>query len=115
MLTNLQPSSLQLGDYTSLIYLIVIIAIIVAAFFYLLVWALSKRPLTGVESLKGKTGVVVSDLVGKEIGEVSVDGVIWKAKIADDKAAEQQRIGKGEQVVVVGISSLVLLVQRHHA
>ena len=77
---------------------------------YFVVWALLKKPVTGVESLKGKTGVALTDMAGKDVGEVSVDGVIWKARINDTGMG--LRISKGESVVVVGISALTLLVQR---
>ena len=66
--------------------------------------------MTGVESLKGKLGVVVTDLTEKDAGEVSLDGVIWKAKISESGTG--LRISKGESVVVVGISSLTLFVKR---
>jgi membrane-bound ClpP family serine protease len=95
----------------SIILLIVFIIIVVALVGYFVVWALLKKPVTGVESLKGKVGVVVSDLTEGNVGEVSVDGVIWEAKISDGTTGN--RISKDELVVVVGISSLILLVQRH--
>ena len=108
----LQSVFLQLGDFGSIILLIVFIIIIVALFLYFVVWALLRKPVTGVESLNGKVGVALTDLTGNDVGEVSVDGVIWKAKINESGDNTGLQIPKGEAVVVVGISSLTLLVQR---
>jgi len=90
--------------------LIVFVVIVIALSLYFVIWALLKKPVTGVESLKGKLGVVVTDLTEKDAGEVSLDGVIWKAKISESGTG--LRISKGESVVVVGISSLTLFVKR---
>jgi membrane protein implicated in regulation of membrane protease activity len=104
-----QFSPLQLGGYFSfVVFLAIIIAVLVAVFLYFLFWALSKKPVTGVESLRGKVGVALRDF-GKGTAEVSVEGVIWKAQIAGGGA---EKISKGDQVVVVGVSELVLLVQK---
>jgi membrane-bound ClpP family serine protease len=104
------PSSyLQLGDSVAIILLIVFIVIVAVIGIYFVVWSLSKKPVTGVESLKGKLGVAVSDFQ-KDAGEVSVDGVIWKARIYEGSNSAPQ-ISKGEPVVVMGVSSLTLLVR----
>jgi len=102
--------SLQLGYYGSIILLIAFVVVIVILLLYFVVWALFKKPMTGAESLKGKIGVAVTDLSEKELGEVSVDGVIWKAKLKEGGTGS--KISKGESVVVVEISALTLLVQR---
>ena len=106
-------ASLQLGYFGSIILLIAFVVIIVALLLYFVVWALFRKPVTGIESLKGKLGVTVTDLTEKDAGEVSVDGVIWKAKI--NGSGTGLRISKGESVVVVGISALTLLVQRQNS
>ena len=103
-------TSLQLGYFGSIILLIAFVAIIVTLLLYFVVWALFRKPVTGIESLNGKLGVAVTDLTEKDVGEVSVDGVIWKAKLKDSGTGLQ--ISKGESVIVVGISALTLLVQR---
>ena len=89
-----------------------VIIIIVALGVYFVAWALLKKPVTGVESLKGKLGVALTDLTGNNVGEVSLDGVIWKARIDEVGGNTGLRISKGDSVIVVGISSLTLLVQR---
>jgi membrane-bound serine protease (ClpP class) len=66
--------------------------------------SLRKRPVTGSESLVGKTGVVLADL--SPTGEVSVEGIIWKAK-----SSSGYTIKKGESVRVVRRSNLVLDVE----
>ncbi len=60
--------------------------------------------MTGSESLVGKSGVVVTDL--SPVGEVSVEGITWKAKLSSG-----QTIKKGETVMVVRRSGLVLEVE----
>lgn len=94
------------GGFVALIFLYAFIVILVALFLYYVFWALRKRPVTGVESLKGSVGVVVRDFVN-DAGEVSVDGVIWKARAYDAGA-----LRKGDEVVVVEVSSLTLLVRK---
>lgn len=101
---------LQLGGLASIVLLVVFVVIIAFLVVYFVVWALLKKPVTGVESLKGKMGVALSDFGGKDVGEVSVDGVIWKARVNGSDAG--LRISKGESVKVAGVSSLTLLVQR---
>ena len=97
--------SLQLGN-ALLVSAIVLIAIVVALFLYFVVWALFRKPVTGVESMKGRIGVVVSDFQDGA-GEVFVDGVIWKAKSSDGS-----RLSKDNAVVVVDVSALELLVRK---
>jgi membrane-bound ClpP family serine protease len=104
----LQSVFLQIGDLGSLVLLVVFIIVIAALFLYFVVWALKRKPVTGMESLKGKIGVALVDMSPNDVGEVSVDGVIWKAMINEGGS----RISKGESVVVIGISSLTLFVQK---
>jgi membrane-bound serine protease (ClpP class) len=65
--------------------------------------ALRKRPVTGVESMIGKSGIIVSDLTPQ--GEISLDGIIWKARVA------QGSVKKGDRVVVKRVEGLVVLVE----
>jgi membrane-bound ClpP family serine protease len=103
-----QLGFLALGTSTALDIIALFIAVLAAIGIYFVVWALRRKPVTGVESMKGQSGVVVSDVTEKG-GEVSLYGVIWRAKIYDESGTP---ISKGEQVVVVGVSSLTLLVRR---
>jgi membrane-bound serine protease (ClpP class) len=68
--------------------------------------SLHKKPVTGSESIIGKTGTVVRDI--SPSGEISVDGIIWKANLVDPHGAP---IGKGESVRVVSRSGLELEVE----
>jgi len=106
----LQSAFFQIGDFGSIVLLIVLIIIFAALSVYFIVWALLKKPVTGVESLKGELGVALTNLTGKDIGEVSIDGVIWKARINERGAGLP--VSKGDSVIVVGVSALTLLVQR---
>lgn len=103
-------ASLQLGTFGAAILLVVFIVILAAVVLYFVLWALRRKPVTGVEAMKGKIGVAVSALSRNTDGEVSVEGVIWKARIAE--GASEARISKEESITVMGVSSLTLLVQK---
>jgi len=62
-----------------------------------------KKPLTGKESLIGKTGVALQDIEGE--GKIELDGQIWTAKTKD-------KIKKGEEVSVEKIEGLKLVVKK---
>lgn len=98
---------LDLGTSASLTVLAVFFAIIVAIGIYFVVWALRRKPVTGVEAMKGQSGVAVSDIT-ESGGEVSLDGVVWRAKLS----REEGIIPRGANVVVVDVSSLTLMVRR---
>ena len=103
---------MDLGTATSLVILVVVFfAIIVAIGIYFVVWALRRKPVTGVESMKGQSGIVVRDIT-ENSGEVSLDGVVWRAKLSD---RDTTVIPKGVSIVVVDVSSLTLVVRRKEA
>ncbi len=66
-----------------------------------------KKPLTGMESLVRKEGIVYSDL--DPDGEVRVDGIIWRARHLE---SEKGPVKKGEFVIVEKVGNLTLLVRR---
>jgi len=68
--------------------------------------AIRKKPVTGAEALIGKTGIVTQEL-GPE-GDVSVDGIIWKARLTGPSL---NKLEGGARVVVVRRSGLTLEVQ----
>jgi len=68
--------------------------------------AIRQRPYTGAESLLGKPGIALSELSPK--GEVSVDGIVWEARVNGQNLLT---IEKGSKVRVVGRSGLVLDVE----
>ncbi len=68
--------------------------------------SLHRKPVTGSESLAGKTGFVVDDLV--PIGEVSVDGIVWKARLP---SGYEMALKKGDAIRVVRVSGLALEVE----
>jgi membrane-bound serine protease (ClpP class) len=63
-----------------------------------------KRKMTGPEALVGKRGVVVSAL--SPVGEVRVEGVIWRAKSLSGE------LTKGESVDVKAVEGISLVVER---
>lgn len=97
---------LQLGTVGAAVLLGVFIAVIAGILAYFVVWALRKRPVTGSEALIGKLGFAMKELTAESDGEVSIDGVIWRARIGDGS----KMISNNETVIVLGISSLTLLV-----
>jgi membrane-bound serine protease (ClpP class) len=62
-----------------------------------------RRAMTGPETLVGKTGVVTKDL--KPIGEVRVEGIIWRARAASGE------ISSGEAIKVTAVEQLTLVVE----
>lgn len=88
------------------------LAIFIAAGGFLAIYAkwvggtLRRKPMTGSESIVGKEGEAYSDL--NPDGEVSLDGIIWRAKLVDPNLG---MIPKGRKVLVKGVSGLSLLVE----
>ena len=85
---------------------VVLIVVVVVLYLYFFVWALKKRPVTGIEAMRGKSGVAVNGFVNG-VGEVTVDGVIWKAKVQDGS-----KILKDDSVLVADVSALELIVKK---
>ncbi|MDG6923426.1 MAG: NfeD family protein [Nitrososphaerota archaeon] len=102
----LNSSSLQLGTFGAVVLLAVFIAVLAAVLVYFVVWALRRKPVTGSEALVGKSGTALTDMRSGTPGEVMIDGVIWRAEVADASFT----ISKNETAVVLGISSLTLIV-----
>ena len=104
--------ALQLGtfDFLAIALLIIVGVGVVALYLWWIGWAIFKKPLTGEEALLGKHGTASADLTPEEGGEVTIDGIIWKAKLSPE--AGNKTISKGEPVVVVRVSSLTLIVDR---
>jgi len=65
-----------------------------------------KKPYTGVESMLGKKGIVYSELSPN--GEVSIDGVIWKAMLTTPNTGPLE---KGSSVTVKSVSGLTLVIE----
>ena len=61
---------------------------------------------TNVDILIGKDGVVLEDIVGFETGLVKINGQIWTAK-----ALHEERIEKGEIIIVDHIEGVKLIVE----
>jgi membrane-bound serine protease (ClpP class) len=83
-----------------------IVGIILALYVRWVGKAIRKKPFTGSEALIGKSGIVTSSLSPQ--GEVSVDGIIWKARLV---GPEGMTLDKGSRVVVVKRSNLLLEVE----
>lgn len=84
--------------------ILVIVGGLLALYARWVVGAMKRKPYTGVESMIGKSGNAISDLTPE--GEVSVNGIIWRARLAQGAAK------KGDEVVVKQVSGLTLVVER---
>lgn len=84
----------------------IIIGVLLAMYTRWIGKAIRKKPVTGSESLIGKTGIAVSTLSPQ--GDVSVEGIIWRAHIAGQVP---ERIEKGSRIIVTNRTGLTLEVQ----
>ena len=82
---------------------LIVVAVIVAAIFYVGVKAQFRRVKTGKEALIGAKGIATSDLTPK--GEVRVMGEFWEATVKDGE------IATGQAVEVVGMDGMFLVVK----
>ncbi len=64
---------------------------------------------TNVDSLIGKSGVVIEAISEHEYGQVKIHGQIWTAKTNDHSLIE-----KDENIVVSGIEGVKLVVTKNH-
>jgi len=103
---------LQIGtlEVIAIAVLITLVVVIVGWGLWSVRWALTKKPVTGSESLVGKSGVAVRDFNSDKMGEVNVDGIIWKAKVSDGS-----KISRGDLVTVVEYSELTVTVKKASA
>jgi membrane-bound serine protease (ClpP class) len=81
-----------------------IIGILLALYARWIGKAIRRKPVTGAESLIGKLGIALLDL--NPSGEVTIDGIIWKAHFVGSG-----RIERGSKVRVVSRSGLTLEVE----
>jgi membrane-bound serine protease (ClpP class) len=102
MLIDLPSSILSISWKTILVVAIVSAAFIFGILSYAVKAQLSKVK-TGKEGLVGETGVARTDIANK--GKVSLHGEIWEAR-------SDERIEKGEEVIVTGVEKLVVKVQK---
>jgi membrane-bound serine protease (ClpP class) len=82
---------------------LIIVALIVAAIFYVGIKAQFRRVKTGKEALIGARGVTTTDLKPK--GEVRILGEFWEA------VAKDTTITAGQDVEVVGMEGMFLVVK----
>jgi membrane-bound ClpP family serine protease len=91
-----------------LVAVVVAVGAAIAAWYLSMVgWALRKKPLVGAESLVGKHGVAITDFESG-VGEVNIDGINWRARAAGSSPT----ISKGDSILVVGLSALILEVRK---
>jgi membrane-bound ClpP family serine protease len=100
---------LQIGSLETIAIAVLIILVvgIVGWSLWSVKWALKKKPVTGSESLIGKSGIALQDFKLDKTGEVTVDGIIWKARVSDGS-----KISKGDSVTVLQYSELTVTVKK---
>jgi membrane-bound serine protease (ClpP class) len=101
-----QESALQAIDI-SLPLIILVVVLTVLFFLFAIGFGLKaqrSKTMTGADGLVGTTGIAASDINPK--GSVKLHGEIWNAESIDEK------IEKGEQVVVKEVSNLWLKVKK---
>jgi membrane-bound serine protease (ClpP class) len=86
--------------------LLIVVGAILALYARYIGSTLRRKPVTGEESLVGSKATVHSETLGPE-GEVTINGVIWHARLSDPKAAP---LKKGDSVTVTRVEGLTLVV-----
>lgn len=103
------PTSPAVPDVGVSVWLIAVMALAIAGFFFFVIQALvraQRRPVsTGAEALVGRPGTATSELAPE--GTVRVDSESWHA------VAEDGTIHAGEPVQVVGVQGVTLRVKRN--
>ncbi len=89
---------------------LIITATILTALFFLIIITLgikaqAKKRVSGREGLMGASGLALSDIAPEEKGSVKIHGEIWSA-VAEEK------IKKGDEIIVTSIENLKLKVKR---
>jgi membrane protein implicated in regulation of membrane protease activity len=108
----LEKRELGMIETTEIILVIIglgVTAALVSLYFWWVGGAIFEKPMTGAEGLLGREAVATTDISPDSPGEVSVDGVLWKASLSPNDYA--QGVLKGEKVVIVKVSSLTLEVR----
>lgn len=93
-------------NLSEIVLLIVLIGVI-GAFIWYIFSVIRAKPVTGAEGLIGKRGIVWSGTLVSE-GEVSIDGVIWKARLVNPEAGP---LKKGDAIVVKSVEDITLVVE----
>jgi len=68
-------------------------------------WTLVKAEKTNVDTIIGEKGIVLKGIGRHAAGRIRVGNERWRAKAEED-------IGKGEEIVVTGISGATLIVSK---
>jgi membrane-bound ClpP family serine protease len=98
--------------------LVIVVALVLAVTAGVALFAMAKgiagvtrrRPRTGAEALVGRVGVVRHEL--EPVGQVFVDGALWRAQPCWEDAAEAERLREGDPVIVERVKGLTLGVRR---
>ncbi len=106
---------LEASTFLAVVILVIVIAVVLALYLWWIGWAIFKKPITGAEGLVGKHGIVTIPFSQTGYGEVTVDGIIWRAK-ADNNAQQSHEAtmnsSAGDSVTVIGVSNLTLIVRK---
>ncbi len=89
--------------------LIIFVGAVLAIYARYIGSTIRKKPVTGKESLIAREGKVYADVSPGMGGEVSIDGVVWRALLASPGSGT---IPKGEAIIVKQVNGLTLVVDR---
>jgi len=90
---------------TLIITLIICIAYIVFGRRYVTRWAVARKEKTNIDTIIGKTGIVIQNISRSADGRVKVGSEEWKAR-------SEETLSQGENVTVTGISGVTLTVEK---
>jgi membrane protein implicated in regulation of membrane protease activity len=90
---------------TFIVTLLICVAYLALGRRYIHRWTATRKEKTNIDAIIGKKGVVLLNIAENADGRVKVGNEEWKARSAED-------IGKGEEIVVRGISGVTLSVEK---
>jgi len=90
---------------TVIVTSVICIAYVVIGRKYVHRWTLVKGEKTNVDATIGRKGIVLRDIAKYADGLIKIDNQQWRARAEED-------IGKGEEIVVTGISGATLIVSK---
>ena len=68
-------------------------------------WTAVRGEKTNVDAIIGRTGIVLRGIAKYSDGRIKIDNEQWRARAEED-------IGKGEEIVVTGVSGATLIVNK---
>ena len=90
---------------TLLVTLVICIAYLALGRRYVHRWTATRKEKTNIDTIAGRTGVVLQSIAKNADGRVKVGNEDWKARAIEE-------IEKGDEIVVTGVSGATLIVEK---